>query len=166
MVSEMCIRDMLVENCVMVDNLAVLHQIGACSLDWIFVDEIKRSEENKKTFKSVINKNGSAAKNLDLVKKMCDALVAPEHDLEAQKEFWKEDMIWHGPPGFGEIHSIEGFLREELSVFYEAFPDFNGDFEIFFAKVPAPAAAGESIAIFKSSSLIAILFSSNYTSLS
>ena len=40
----------LAENWVMVDNIAVLHQIGACSLDWIFVDEIKRSEENKKTF--------------------------------------------------------------------------------------------------------------------
>ena len=51
-------------------------------------------------------------------------------------------MIWHGPPGFGEIHSIEGFLREELSVFYEAFPDFNGDFEIFFANENWVAATG------------------------
>ena len=91
------------------------------------------SEENKKTFSAVEKKSGSAGKNLDLVKKMCDALVAPEQDLEAQKEFWNEDMIWHGPPGFGEIHSLEGFLRDELSVFYEAFPDFNGDFDIIFA---------------------------------
>ncbi len=132
----------LAENWVMVDNIAVLHQIGACTLDWKYVDEIKRSEENKKTFDSVVNKNGSTAENLDLVKKMCDALVAPEHDLEAQKEFWKEDMIWHGPPGFGEIHSIEGFLRDELSVFYEAFPDFNGDFDIFFANENWVAATG------------------------
>ena len=132
----------LAENWVMVDNIAVLHQIGACSLDWIFVDEIKRSEENKKTFNAVEKKSGSAEKNLDLVKKMCDALVAPEHDLEAQKEFWKEDMIWHGPPGFGDIYTLEGFLKDELSVFYEAFPDFNGDFDIIFANENLVAATG------------------------
>ena len=63
-------------------------------------------------------------------------------DLEAQKEFWNEDMIWHGPPGFGEIHSLEGFLRDELSVFYEAFPDFNGDFDIIFANENWVAATG------------------------
>ena len=132
----------LAENWVMVDNIAVLHQIGACSLDWIFVDEIKRSEENKKTFSAVEKKSGSAGKNLDLVKKMCDTLVAPEHDLDAQKEFWNEDMIWHGPPGFGDIYTLEGFLKDELSVFYEAFPDFNGDFDIIFANENWVAATG------------------------
>ena len=132
----------LAENWVMVDNIAVLHQIGACSLDWIFVDEIKRSEENKKTFSAVEKKSGSAGKNLDLVKKMCDTLVAPEHDLDAQKEFWNEDMIWHGPPGFGDIYTLEGFLKDELSVFYEAFPDFNGDFDIIFANENLVAATG------------------------
>ena len=78
--------------------------------------------------------------NLDLVHKMYAALNS--QDLDKHDEYWAEDMIWHGPPGFGEIHSIEGFLREELSVFYEAFPDFNGDFEIFFANENWVAATG------------------------
>ena len=41
--------------------------------------------------------------NLDeskiLLEKMYDALNA--QDLEAQHQYWNDDMIWHGPPGFG-----------------------------------------------------------------
>ena len=44
--------------------------------------------------------------NLDeskiLLEKMYDALNA--QDLEAQHQYWNDDMIWHGPPGFGDIH--------------------------------------------------------------
>jgi predicted ester cyclase len=132
----------LAENWVMVDNLAVLHQIGACSLDWKFVNEIVRSQENIKTFCGIEKNSRSVTQNIELVKSMCDALIAPEHDLAAQKKFWNEDMIWHGPPGFGDIYTLPGFLKYELSVFYEAFPDFDGDFDIFFGDGNWVAAPG------------------------
>jgi len=132
----------LAENWVMVDNLAVLHQIGACSLDWKFVNEIVRSQENIKTFSGIGKSSRTVTQNIELVKSMCDALIAPEHDLEAQKKFWKEDMIWHGPPGFGDIYTLPGFLKDELSVFYEAFPDFDGDFDIIFGDSDLVAATG------------------------
>ena len=83
----------------------------------------------------------NAEHNLDLVHKMYEALNS--QNLDKHDEYWTEDMIWHGPPGFGEIHSIEGFLRDELSVFYEAFPDFNGgDMDIIFANENWVAATG------------------------
>ncbi len=65
----------------------------------------------------------SADDNLELVHRMYDALNA--QDLEAHHEFWTEDMIWHGPPGFGDIHGIEGFKNEVLKPFYRAFPDYH-----------------------------------------
>ena len=65
----------------------------------------------------------SIEKNLDLIHRMYDALNA--QDLDAQDEFWAEDMIWHGPPGFGDIHGIEGFKYEVLQPFYAAFPDYH-----------------------------------------
>ena len=65
--------------------------------------------------------------NLDeskiLLKKMYDALNA--QDLEAQHKYWNNDMIWHGPPGFGDIHGIENFKYKVLKPFYEAFPDYH-----------------------------------------
>ena len=117
----------------MVDDLAVLHQLDACSIPWKFEDERQRSQETIKTFNATANGSGSAQQNLELLHAMIDVLVAPEQNLEAQKEFWAEDMIWHGPPDFGDIHTLEGFLQEDLSVFYQAFPDFDDDFEIVFA---------------------------------
>ena len=65
----------------------------------------------------------SAEYNLDLVTRMYKALNA--QDLEAQHEFWHEDMIWHGPPGFGDVHGIDGFKYKVLKPFYEAFPDYH-----------------------------------------
>lgn len=65
----------------------------------------------------------SIDKNLELIHRMYDALNA--QDLDAQDEFWTEDMIWHGPPGFGDIHGIEGFKYEVLQPFYAAFPDYH-----------------------------------------
>ena len=65
--------------------------------------------------------------NLDeskiLLEKMYDALNA--QDLEAQHQYWNDDMIWHGPPGFGVIHGIENFKYKVLKPFYEAFPDYH-----------------------------------------
>jgi len=72
----------------------------------------------------------SASYNLDLVHRMYDALN--RQDLEAHHEFWHEDMIWHGPPGFGDIHGIKGFQDEVLRPFYRAFPDYfaKNDIEV------------------------------------
>ncbi len=65
----------------------------------------------------------SADDNLELIHRMYDALNA--QDLEAHNEYWTEDMIWHGPPGFGDIHGLEGFKNEVLKPFYAAFPDYH-----------------------------------------
>jgi len=72
----------------------------------------------------------SAAENLRLVQRMYEALNA--QDLEAHHAFWHDDMIWHGPPGFGDIHGIEGFKNEVLKPFYSAFPDYfaKNDIEV------------------------------------
>lgn len=68
--------------------------------------------------------------NLELVHKMYEALNA--QDLEAHDKYWAKDMIWHGPPGFGDIHGIEGFKYKVLKPFYEAFPDYyvENDIEV------------------------------------
>ena len=62
----------------------------------------------------------SAETNLDLVIRMYEALNA--QDLEAHNEFWHEDMIWHGPPGFGDVHGLEAFKYEVLQPFYRHSP--------------------------------------------
>ena len=61
--------------------------------------------------------------NLELVHRMYEALNA--QDLDAHDKYWTEDMIWHGPPGFGDIHGLKGFKFEVLKPFYEAFPDYH-----------------------------------------
>ena len=58
-----------------------------------------------------------------LLADMYDALNA--QDLEAQHKYWHDDMGWHGPPGFGDIHGIENFKYKVLKPFYEAFPDYH-----------------------------------------
>ena len=58
-----------------------------------------------------------------LLENMYDALNA--QDLEAQHKYWHDDMVWHGPPGFGDIHWIENFKYKVLKPFYEAFPDYH-----------------------------------------
>ena len=65
----------------------------------------------------------SAESNLNLVRRMYEALNA--QDLEAHHEFWHDDMIWHGPPGFGDIAGLDGFRNEVLKPFYAAFPDYH-----------------------------------------
>ena len=61
--------------------------------------------------------------NKTLLEKMYEALNA--QDLEAQHNYWHDDMIWHGPLGFGDIHGIENFKYKVLKPFYEAFPDYH-----------------------------------------
>jgi predicted ester cyclase len=70
----------------------------------------------------------SADDNLHLVREMYKALNS--QDLEAQDEFWHKDMIWHGPPGFGDILGLEAFKYEVLQPFYAAFPDYHVEDEI------------------------------------
>ena len=43
----------------------------------------------------------TANENLNLVQNMYKALN--KQDLDAHDDYWTKDMIWHGPPGFGDI---------------------------------------------------------------
>lgn len=70
----------------------------------------------------------SAAYNLALVHGMYEALNS--QDLDAHDKFWNEDMIWHGPPGFGSIHGREAFKTEVMKPFYAAFPDYHAKNDI------------------------------------
>ena len=58
-----------------------------------------------------------------LLEHMYEALNA--QDLEAHHKYWHDNMVWHGPPGFGDIHGIENFKYRVLKPFYEAFPDYH-----------------------------------------
>lgn len=82
----------------------------------------------------------SAEYNLRLVQRMYDALN--RQDLDAHDEYWHEDMIWHGPPGFGSIHGLDGFKNDVLKPFYEAFPDYHAKNDIEFADETWVAATG------------------------
>ena len=82
----------------------------------------------------------TATHNVQLVQKMYDALNA--QDLDAHDAFWTEDMIWHGPPGFGDIHGLNGFKYEVLQPFYTAFPDYHAKNDIEFANDDWVAATG------------------------
>ncbi len=73
----------------------------------------------------------SVASNLTLIQNMYAALNA--QDLEAHDQYWHADMIWHGPPGFGDVHGRDRFKYEVLADFYKAFPDYHVSHEIEFA---------------------------------
>lgn len=81
-----------------------------------------------------------AEQNLELLHRMADALNA--QDIEAQDEFWSTDMIWHGPPAFGDIFGREAFKKDVLGPFYAAFPDFHGVIDIELAQGDWIAATG------------------------
>ncbi len=68
--------------------------------------------------------------NLELVHRMYEALNS--QDLHAHDKYWTEDMIWHGPPGFGDIHGRENFKSQVMKPFYKAFPDYcaKNDIEV------------------------------------
>jgi steroid delta-isomerase-like uncharacterized protein len=82
----------------------------------------------------------SANRNLRLIRDMYEALNA--QDLEAHHRYWHEDMIWHGPPGFGDIHGIEAFKYEVLQPFYTAFPDYHVEDQIQVANEDWASATG------------------------
>ena len=62
--------------------------------------------------------------NLDLVHKMYEALNS--QDLDKHDEYWSKDMIWHGPPGWGDILGREAFKYKLMEPFYKIFPDYHG----------------------------------------
>ncbi len=82
----------------------------------------------------------SAKRNLELIHRMYEALNA--QDLDAHDEYWSEDMIWHGPPAFGDIHGLDGFKNEVLKPFYKAFPDYHAKNDIELADDTWVAATG------------------------
>ncbi len=82
----------------------------------------------------------SAKRNLELIHRMYEALNA--QDLDAHDEYWAEDMIWHGPSGFGDIHGLDGFKNKVLKPFYKAFPDYHAKNDIELADENWIAATG------------------------
>ena len=82
----------------------------------------------------------AADANLKLVQRMYEALN--RQDLDAHDEFWREDMVWHGPPPFGSIHGRDAFKTEVLVPFYAAFPDYHAKNDIEFANEAWVAATG------------------------
>ena len=50
-----------------------------------------------------------------LLEHMYEALNA--QDLEAHHKYWHDNMVWHGPPGFGDIHGIKNFKYKVLNLF-------------------------------------------------
>ena len=91
----------------------------------------------------------SVQHNLDLVRGMYDALNA--QDLDAHDRYWTEDMIWHGPPGFGDVYGREAFKNEVMKPFYKAFPDYHVKNDIEFADETWVAATGFLTATHKAS---------------
>ena len=82
----------------------------------------------------------SVEENKKLIERMYQSLNA--QDLDAHDEHWSEDMIWHGPPGFGDIHGRDGFKYEVLKPFYTSFPDYHVVNEIVLADENWVAATG------------------------
>lgn len=122
----------LAENWVMVDNLGVMLQLaGRVAEPWSPVAKDIYRTPNEPT---------SAQQSLDLVHRMIKPLNG--HDVGAQDKHWTSDMVWHGPPGFGDIHGIEAFKNEVMGAFYAAFPDFNGTVDIELADDSWVAATG------------------------
>lgn len=120
----------LAENWVMVDNLGVMQQL---------VNKEVRSP-NYKQIHSTQQEPTVDQQNIDLVRRMAEALNA--HDVEAQDNYWTPDMIWHGPPGFGDIYGLEAFKNKVVKSFYTAFPDFHGLLDIQLADNEFVAATG------------------------
>jgi len=113
----------LAENWVMVDNLGVMQQLADSEASpWSANSELIYMTPEEPT---------SARRSIDLVQRMVDALNS--HDVDDQDAYWTENMIWHGPPGFGDVRGREAFKSEVMARFFTAFPDFHGEFEIEFA---------------------------------
>lgn len=132
----------LTENFVMVDNLATLKNIGATTIDWKYPDERPLSKQFIEIFNKSKSLSGSAKQNLELIHKMMDVMGSPDKNKDAQKEFWTEDMAWHGPAGFGEIYGFNDYKNIVLSEFYGAFPDYHATIDIELAEENWAAATG------------------------
>ncbi len=78
--------------------------------------------------------------NKKLVEDMYVALNTK--DLDAHDKYWHQDMIWHGPPGFGDIHGLENFKEQVMKPFYAAFPDYYVENDIVVADNTWASATG------------------------
>ena len=63
-------------------------------------------------------------------------------NLDAHDKYWHQDMIWHGPPGFGDIHGLENFKEQVMKPFYAAFPDYYVENDIVVADNTWASATG------------------------
>ena len=122
----------LAENWVMVDNIGVMRQLADPDGDPWPSDcpEIYKTPHD----------GSQAEQNIDLVHRMIDSLNVT--DAEAPHEYWIDDMIWHGPPGWGDVHGIDAFKTDVLGRFFSAFPDFHGVVDIELADDNWVAATG------------------------
>jgi steroid delta-isomerase-like uncharacterized protein len=122
----------LAENWVMVDNLGVMLQLAD--------SEAEPWSPAYVQIHSTPDDPISGQQNIDLVHRMLEPLNS--YDVEAHDKYWIEDMIWRGPPGFGDIHGIDAFKNEVVESFYTAFPDFHGVIDIELADDHWVAATG------------------------
>lgn len=44
--------------------------------------------------------------------------------VDESPRYWIDEMIWHGPAGFGEIHGLEEF-KADVQRFFRIFPDYR-----------------------------------------
>jgi steroid delta-isomerase-like uncharacterized protein len=122
----------LAENWVMVDNLGVMQQLAD--------NKATRWSPERKHIHSTQDEPTSAQQNIDLVHLMIERLNT--YDVEGHDTYWTTDMIWRGPPGFGDVHGIDAFKKEVMKTFYTAFPDFQGTIDIELADDNWVAATG------------------------
>jgi predicted ester cyclase len=82
----------------------------------------------------------NAEYNKKLVEDMYVALNTK--NLDAHDLYWHKNMIWHGPPGFGDIHGLENFKEQVMKPFYAAFPDYYVENDIVVADEKWVSATG------------------------
>jgi len=135
------------ENWVMIDQIGLTQQLvqaqppSYSKSQSLSLSQSLPLSESHSPLQSPSHRSPEATKNLALVKRMVEHLV--NHNLAGQNEVWTEDMVWHGPPGLGDIHTVEGFKRDVVAgTFYKAFPDFYGDIDIELAVGNFVAATG------------------------
>ncbi|MEH6550315.1 MAG: ester cyclase [Pseudomonadales bacterium] len=81
------------------------------------------------TKKHQVYETAKGKQNIDLIQRM--VLAYQTGDLDAHDDIWAEDVIWHGPPGFGDVHGYKAFKRDVLKgIYYQLFPDFYDDVEV------------------------------------
>ena len=106
--------DRLAENWVMIDMLGILQQLGAVP---------GAPKPRSRQFKDSETDSVSTKENLELMHRMYEALNT--YDLEAHDKYWTEDMIWHGPPEWGDVHGRDSFKYDVQAEIYKGFPDYH-----------------------------------------